>query len=93
MTRTRLVIEIVKLMLDKYPIKWTSSEISIALGVNRRTVDRVLSEMMQSKLTEKRYASYTLNTMFINQLYGARWFVGQQTKKDILIEKVKNGRK
>lgn len=85
-TKSKLIIEISNLVISKYPVAWKAGEIALATKANIRTVERALKEMAESGLLEKRHHSYTLSTKHIQQIYGAKWFVRQQTEKDILLK-------
>lgn len=86
-TKTKLVIEISNLVISKYPVAWKAGEIALATKANIRTVERALKEMTESGLLEKRHHSYTLHTKHINQIYGAKWYLRQQTDKDVILGK------
>ncbi len=91
-SRSRLVIDITNLVLGKYPVRWKAQELALATGANQRTVERALHDMVDSGLLEKRNTSYTLNPKYINQIYGAQWYVRQTIDKDLLLKTIKEGR-
>jgi hypothetical protein len=86
LTRGRLTARITALILEKYPIAWNVPELSITTGAGRRTVERVLADLMDAEVIEKKYHSYTLNNKHLNQIFGARWVVRQEIEKDIMIQ-------
>lgn len=83
--RSQLVIDTTKLILSKYPVKWTAEEISIKTGANIRTVNRILADMTSEGLLERKYHSYTISIEIINQLYGAKWYIRQEMDKQIML--------
>jgi len=87
LTRGRLTARVTALILEKYPVAWNVPELSIATGAGRRTVERVLADLMEAGVIEKKYHSYTLNNTHLNQIFGARWVVRQEIEKDIMIQK------
>ena len=85
MTRSRLIIEMVRLIMENYPTKWSAKEISIALNAPLRTVTRCLVELTEAKLFAKSYNTYSLTLELINQFYGAQWYIRQEINKQIKI--------
>jgi len=86
-TKSQLVIEVTNLIFSKYPVKWKAKELALASGAKQRTVERILREMTDAELLEKRDGLYTLNFKHINQFYGAKWYVRQEIDKEIMITK------
>lgn len=86
-TKTQLVIEVARLVMQKYPARWTANELTIMTNANIRTMNRVLAEMTGTGLLEKKYSTYSLPLETVNQLYGAKWYVKQEIDKDIMIHK------
>ena len=93
-TRSQLVIDVTRLVMTKYPARWDAKEISLMTGANIRTINRVLAEMTDSGLLEKKHQTYSLPLDMISQLYGAKWYVKQEIDKQIMIHKKgdKNGK-
>ncbi len=89
-TKSIIIMEIMKLILEKYPVRWNSKELSISTKAPIRTINRILSEMTQSGLLERKHSSYSLPIAIVNQLYGAKWFVRQEMGKDIIVAKEAN---
>lgn len=87
LTRGRLTARITALILEKYPVAWNVPELAIATGAGRRTVERVLSDLVDAGVIEKRYHSYTLHNKHLNQIFGAQWVVRQEIEKNILLRK------
>lgn len=86
-TRTTLILDVMKLIMEKYPVPWKASELAVITRTPKRTVDRVLKDMLVSGLLEKRYHDYTLSTALINQFYKAQWYVRQSMDKDLMLKK------
>lgn len=86
-TRSQLVIDVTLLVMSKYPARWDSKEISLMTGANLRTINRVLAEMVDSGLLDKKHQTYSLPFEVINQFYGAKWYVKQEIDKEIQIHK------
>lgn len=84
-TRSQLVIDVTLLVVTKYPTRWNARELSIMTGANLRTINRVLAEMTESGLLERKYHTYSLPLSVANQFYGAQWYVKQEMDKDIMI--------
>lgn len=84
-TRSQLVIDVTKLVVSKYPARWDAKEIALMTGANIRTINRVLAEMTESGLLEKKHQTYSLPVEVVTQFYGARWYVKQEIDKNILI--------
>ena len=89
-TKTQIVIEVARLVVNKYPARWTANEFAVMTNANIRTINRVLAEMTGSGLLEKKYSTYSLPLETVNQLYGAKWYVKQEMDKDIMIHKKSN---
>jgi predicted transcriptional regulator len=89
MTKSRLIINITKLILEKYPARWSAQELSVALNANIRSVNRALAEMVQLGLIEKKYHSYSLPLGMMQALYGGKHYVNQEVSKAILLHKSK----
>jgi DNA-binding IclR family transcriptional regulator len=87
LTRGRLTAGITALVLEKYPASWSAGELAIATGAGKRTVERVLADLVDAGVLEKKYHSYTLHGKHLSQIFGARWAVRQEIEKDILIGK------
>lgn len=85
-SRSRMVADIAALIIGKYPVPWKADEVTLALGENRRTIDRALKDMLDSGLLEKKYHSYTLSAKLVNQIYGAQWYVRQTIDKDVMLK-------
>ena len=83
MTRAHLTIQVIRLIMEHYPTKWSAKEISVALSAPLRTVTRVLSDLTEERLFAKSYNAYSLSLEIINQFYGAQWYVRQEINKDI----------
>ena len=95
-TRSRLVIEVALIIMSKYPIRWDAKEIALMTGANIRTVNRVLAEMADTGLLERKHQTYSLPFEIINQFYGAKWYVKQEIDREIMIQKrkeIKHGKK
>jgi uncharacterized membrane-anchored protein len=88
--RCQVAINMMKLIATTYPAKWTANDIAIQLGINVRTINRVLSDMLQAQLFERRYNSYTLSLNVIEQFYGAQWAVKQEVNKSLMLTNKKN---
>ncbi|MFA5518835.1 MAG: helix-turn-helix domain-containing protein [Spirochaetota bacterium] len=86
-TRSQLVIDVTKLIISKYPVRWNAKEISHMTGANLRTINRVLAEMSESGLLDKKHQSYSLPLNVVSQFYGAKWYVKQEIDKEIIIHK------
>ena len=86
LTRGRLTARITALILEKYPVAWNVPELSLATGAGRRTIERVLADLVDAGVIEKKYHSYTLHNRHLNQIFGARWVVRQEIEKDIMIQ-------
>jgi len=93
-TRSQLVIDVTKLVMSKYPARWNAKEISLMTGANLRTINRVLAEMSDSGLLDRKHQTYSLPLEIVTQFYGAKWYVKQEIDKDIMIIKKgdKNGK-
>lgn len=89
-TRSALVIEIMKLILEQYPIAWKAREITTATKTGQRTVERALADMTDAGLLEKRYHDYTLSTRLVKKLYSGETYFRQQMDKDILLTHVRD---
>lgn len=87
MTRSHLTIEVIRLIMEHYPTRWSAKEISTALGAPLRTVMRVLAELTETRLFAKKSTTYSLTDEIIHQLYGAQWYVRQEMNKDIKLHK------
>ncbi|MBN2157891.1 MAG: winged helix-turn-helix domain-containing protein [Spirochaetes bacterium] len=87
LTRGRLTARITALILQKYPIAWNVPELALATGAGRRTVERVLADLVEAGVIEKKYHSYTLHNRHLNQIFGAKWAVRQEIEKDTMIQK------
>ena len=93
-TKTQLVIEVARLVMTKYPARWTANEFAVMTNANIRTINRVLAEMTGSGLLEKKHSTYSLPLEAVNQLYGAKWYVKQEIDKDIILhKKIETGEK
>ncbi len=86
-TRSQLVIDVTRLVISKYPTRWNAKEIALMTGANIRTVNRVLAEMTDAGLLERKYQTYSLPIDVVNQFYGAKWYVKQEIDKEIMINK------
>lgn len=86
-TRSQLVIDVTKLVMSKYPARWNAKEISLMTGANLRTVNRVIAEMTDSGLLEKKHSTYSLPLDVVTQFYGAKWYVKQEIDKEIMVHK------
>ncbi len=84
-SRSKLILEITKLVISKYPVSWKASELALVTGESQRSVHRALSEMIDSDVIEKHYTAYRLSTVLANQIYGAKWYVKQELDKDFLV--------
>ena len=89
-TRARLTAEVAALIIGKYPVAWNAKEIALALKAHRRTVERILADLVGAGIVEKRYHSYTLKTSLVAQIYGAQWYVRQEIEKDFMISRKSN---
>lgn len=83
--RSRLVIDLVVIIMGKYPVNWKSAELALATGANIRAVERALRHMVDAGLLEKRYHAYTLSTKLVQQFYGAQWYLKQLIDKDVML--------
>ena len=45
-TRARLTAEVAALIIGKYPVAWNAKEIALALKAHRRTVERILADLV-----------------------------------------------
>ena len=88
-TRCQVAIDIMKLIATTYPSRWTANDISIQILVNKRTVNRILTDMVKSRLCDLKYNSYTISLEVINQFYGAKFAVEQEVKKITMIQSKK----
>ena len=84
-TRARLTAEVAALIIGKYPVAWNAKEIALALKAHRRTVERILADLVGAGIVEKRYHSYTLETSLVAQIYGAQWYVRQEIDKQSIV--------
>ena len=89
-TRGQCVIDITKLILCKYPARWTANEISTALSANVRTVTRVVRDMTESGLLDRKYNSYSISPTIVHQFYKAKWAVDNEVEKIVMVESKKS---
>lgn len=86
-TKGHLMISVITLVLENYPTRWTVDELTLATGEKRRRVERLIKELADSRLLEKSGGRYTLHIRFLDQIFGARWYLTVQRNKDILLKK------
>lgn len=91
-TRSQLVIDVTRLVISKYPTRWTANDFAVMTSANVRTINRVLAEMTDSGLLEKKHQTYSLPLDVINQFYGAQSYVKQEMDKAIMIHNKKEGK-
>jgi DNA-binding transcriptional regulator YhcF (GntR family) len=87
-SRARLVMDIAFLLISKYPVAWKASELALATGEQVRTIHRALSDMTQAGVVEKHYTAYRLATPLATQMYEAKWYLKQETNKNLTIQKL-----
>lgn len=89
-TRCQIAINIMKLIATTFPSKWAANDIALQLGLNVRTINRVLKDMLDSGLFERKYNSYTLSLNVMQQFYDAKWTVNQEVNKSLMLGSKKN---
>jgi len=72
MTRSKLTIAVIKLVMESYPMPWRTKEIAAALQSPRRTIDRCLLELTEAKLLAKNYHAYSLPLELMDKFYKAQ---------------------
>jgi predicted transcriptional regulator len=92
-TRCQVAIDIMKLIATTYPTKWTANDMAIQLNVNARTINRILTDMVQTGLFERKYNSYTISLSVMQQFYGARWAYDQEVNKITMLQTQKINRR
>lgn len=94
-TRSSLVIDLVKVVMSKYPADWKAAELALATGANIRAVERALAKMTEAGLLEKRYHAYALSRNLVCNFLESRFALKQQISKDVMLqqlEDIRNGK-
>lgn len=92
-SRARLVMDMAFLLISKYPVAWKASELALATGEQVRTIHRALNDMVDAGVVEKHYVAYRLATPLATQMYEAKWYLKQETDKNIKIQSIQEEKK
>ena len=87
LTRGRLIIAAMKVLLEKYPLAWSVAELTLALGQPQRNVSRAVADMVDGGLIEKHYNGYRISLKIIQEIYGAQWYVRKEIDKTLWLKK------
>ena len=85
-TRGKLVAQIVQIVLEKYPVTWSTRDLALATGCHERTVRRAVSDLVETGVLETYYRAYRLNTKLATQILGAKWYLRKETEKTICLQ-------
>jgi Fic family protein len=88
-TRTRLCLYVLRLLLEKFPVSFTSDELSIVAKANKRTTQRAIADLFDAGLIEKHYTGYRFKSAFAQQFIGSKWYLKQELDSFYLIHKNK----
>ena len=89
MSKTVLVAQIARQLLEYYPTAWKASELACSVGGNPslRSVQRALRIMRIAGLVEIHHRAYRIHSNLIQQIYAAQWSVRQEQEKATWLEK------
>ena len=90
MTRGILTARIMRIIAEHAPTTWSASEITVSTGAARRTVERVLNDLLDEKMIEKHYSGYRISLDLMQKIYGSQWFVRQEIEKFMTIMEKKD---
>lgn len=86
-SRARLTLRVTRQFFAHYPQAWRVEELVLAFGQPKRTIQRIIADMLTEGLIEKHYNAYRLKTELVTRLYGARWYLKTEMEKETWLGK------
>lgn len=84
--KSATLANIASLITGRYPVAWSIKELELATGASRRTAERAVAELLEAGFIEKHYGAYRLSTRLVTQIYGAEWYVRQETERNLCLK-------
>lgn len=88
-TRAQMTARAAAFFAERYPLAYSTSEISLSLALPIRNARRIIADLLKERVIEKYYTAYRLHTRSVDAIVFQKQFVKKEREKDICLSKKK----